>query len=305
MDQSSFPSGSYNRLVDIAKSSFSAMDDGGITIADISHDLAAKINFSSENTRYYHPDMFSGWAEDIQTRGPSASVTSIPEISVLEISTIDGARLLSKALSTRSASFGRIAVLNFANALNPGGGVLVGAQAQEESLARSSTLYPCLLTDTAKKFYNHHRTALEVDGFYSHAMVYSPSVVTFKDDTGTWIDPFEMDVLTSAAVNAFDVRASRYGTSVPREQVERRIADVMKERMARILFLFEKQGAKNIVLGSYGTGAFQNHIELVAQTWADLLKGERARYRHSFHRVVFAVLGRETFVTFKHHFETH
>lgn len=42
-------------------------------------------------------------------------------------------------------------VLNFASARNPGGGFCTGASAQEESIARSSALYPCLKS-TLKHF---------------------------------------------------------------------------------------------------------------------------------------------------------
>lgn len=73
----------------------------------------------------------------------------------------------------------------------------------------------------------------------------------------------------------------------------------MKERMARLLFLFESQGVRDVVLGSFGTGVFRNKVSMVAGIWAELLLEDGARYKHSFERVVFAVLGRETFDEFK------
>lgn len=42
---------------------------------------------------------------------------------------------------------GKIAVLNFANPVIPGGGVENGSRVQEESLCRSSNLFFCLRTD--------------------------------------------------------------------------------------------------------------------------------------------------------------
>lgn len=288
-----------NRLQEIAKSTLNAIEKGTIVIAGVSHDLAAKANFSNHNTRYYAPDsLLSSWS----TSAPPRTVSS-SEVSILEISTLDGARLLFNTLSSRSVSFGRIAILNFASATRPGGGFLDGAQAQEESIARSSTLYPSLMTDSAQRFYrlhNHDRKG----GFYHHAMIYTPSVVILKDDTGSWTSPFEVDVLTSAAVNAGDVR-KKNGDQFPPAEIERRIESTMKERMARILFLFEEQGAKNIVLGSFGTGVFRNNIEVVARLWAELLTIKGARYRYSFDRVVFAIIGKDTFTTFKHSFEKH
>lgn len=48
----------------------------------------------------------------------------------------------------------RIAILNFASANNPGGGFINGAQAQEESIARASSLYASL--EQAKDYYTLH-----------------------------------------------------------------------------------------------------------------------------------------------------
>ncbi|KAG2756942.1 hypothetical protein P692DRAFT_20435065 [Suillus brevipes Sb2] len=75
------------------------------------------------------------------------------------MSTLQGARLLVAILLPRSQSFGRIAILNFANTINPGGDILSGGSDQEESI-------------------DYHY------GFHNHAMLFSPSVVISRNDAG-------------------------------------------------------------------------------------------------------------------------
>src|SRR5690349_4762790 len=80
---------------------------------------------------------------------PDGSATAVPSaggrIEVTGESTLEAARRLG----------GDVAALVFASARRPGGGFLTGAQAQEESVARSSALYPCLRA--AGEFHAHHR----------------------------------------------------------------------------------------------------------------------------------------------------
>ena len=122
----------------------------------------------------------------------------------------------------------------------------------------------------------------------------------------------------------------------PFTHAENLIAAAMRERIARVLYLFQLQGAKHLVLGSFGTGVFQNSVALVAGIFRDLLcdpdenqgKGKekeqegdegvhgetspfvggvrsqgRGRFKGVFDTVMFAILGESTVKTFKDVFE--
>lgn len=288
----------------IADETLAAIERGEIQLQGGStyrfHDV---VSHTIENTLFFPPDSpLATWS----TSAPLAPSSSPAQLELCEGSTLQRARALLQQLNANAASTGgdpaRIGVLSFASATKPGGGFLSGAHAQEESIARASTLYTSLVTPTANQYYELHKRDRR-GGFYSHAMVFSPSVIVLRDDAGAWLPPYQIEVVTCAAVNAGVVR-ERAESPGRDSDVGARIESVMRERMARILFLFEQRGLRNIVLGSFGTGVFRNDVSMIADIWFDLLAEGGARFMHSFDRVVFGIVDKRTAERFKAVFES-
>lgn len=251
-----------------------------------------RVESAERKTIFYPPKSLQDWSSSPAT---SSTDRNGPQISILEISTLHASRLLAKALHRQ------IGILNFASATSPGGGFKNGAQAQEESIARSSTLYPTLISEIGRNFYHLHNQGPR-NPFYTDAIVYSPDVQLFRDDRGAWMKPIAVDVLTCAAVNANEVRELEQGRT---RQMDERINETMATRMAQILYVFEQMGIRDVVLGSFGTGVFGNDVGVVARIWADLLSVPSARFRNSFDRVIFAVVDGKSFGEFEASFNRH
>lgn len=166
--------------------------------------------------------------------------------------------------------------LNFASAKNPGGGFFNGAQAQEESIARSSGLYPCQLS--AIEFYETHRAMKSC--IYTDGMIYSPKVPVIRKDSGELFDaPILSSVITATAVN----------TGVVKRFEEDKIDDIpkiMKIRIDKLLALSAMHKHKTLILGAWGCGVFQNDPVTIAQLFSELLHG---KYKGVFDKVVFAI----------------
>lgn len=172
-------------------------------------------------------------------------------------------------------------VLNFASAKNPGGGFLGGAQAQEESLARSSSLYPCLSANFEMYEYNRRGSSC----LYSDWMIYSPKVPVFRNDDGSLIrKPYLVSFLTSPAVNAGVVREKEPENAALIEETNR-------ERARKFLWLANRENHKTLVLGAWGCGVFRNDPQEIAGMFKDLLDGE---FANCFERIVFAVYDKTT-----------
>ena len=175
----------------------------------------------------------------------------------------------------------RVAVLNFANAFSPGGGVTRGAMAQEECLCRSSNLYSALtLPYMLKNYYKHN--ARTVGDMGSDAVIYSPGVTVFKSDDAVPVpldEPFRVDVITCAAPYVNPGRARPVDADALQGVLERRIRNILEVAAA--------SGAESLVLGAFGCGAFNNPPELVAEAFRQNL--EERGLRDCFRRVAFAI----------------
>lgn len=165
----------------------------------------------------------------------------------------------------------KVAVLNFANNHNVGGAPF-SAGAQEESLCRCSTLYPCIQA-MWKPFYQKHKRqfdAHEIGYMGNDDLIYTPDVVVFKtDERADTIYPkmmpqkewYKVDVITCAAPELFRMR------TVPADY-EAQIAS----RIRKILDVAAQQGVEVLILGAWGCGAFRNPSEVVARMFRTLLQ---------------------------------
>ncbi|MBM2620085.1 TIGR02452 family protein [Actinoplanes sp. LDG1-06] len=240
-----------SRLRAIARETVAIAERGGYPGADI----AQQVGRAVEGTRLYLPD-------DALDEPPASSTAAV---TVTGETTLEAARRLG----------GDVACLVFASARNPGGGFLNGAQAQEESLARASALYPCLRA--AGDFYAHHRAHAELT--YTDRVIYSPDVPVFRDDKGALLaDPYPVTFLTAAAPNRSAIARNQPGLlpTVP---------TVLERRATRVLRVAAAHGHRRLVLGAWGCGVFGNDPAVVAGAFATALRASPW-----FDEVVFAVL---------------
>lgn len=217
--------------------------------------IAEAVSAAVAGTRHHLPD---------ETLTSTASPAATVEIEVTYESTLAAARRVGKDA----------ACLVFASAKNPGGGFLGGAKAQEESIARASALYPCLLA--APEFYAFHRDQRDLR--YSDRIIYSPRVPVFRDDKNNLLDrPYHPTFLTAAAPNLGAIVRNQPGHAAD-------VPAVLHRRAVRVLRVAAAHGHRTLVLGAWGCGVFRNDAATVAGAFREAL-----REIDRFDRVVFAV----------------
>ena len=219
----------------------------------------------------------------------------IPESAIISISDVPKEDKPANIIVSRLRSFEaaaqyigkRTAVLNFASATNPGGGVEKGASAQEECLCRVSTLYPCLADQKMRaSFYTPHRK--NGNALHNDDIIYTPNVLVIKDDDHNLLsEPFSVDIISCAAPNLRERPANQYNTG---DTIKVQISDnellaLHEKRARKICSSAIANGVEILILGAFGCGAFQNDPHIVAQAYKNVLPD----FAHYFHTIEFAI----------------
>ena len=206
------------------------------------------------------------------------------------------AKILVSKKRTFEAAMGyadkKVAVLNFASASNPGGGVVNGSFAQEECLCRCSTLY-CNLAEDAmwKNFYLPHRQ--DANPIHNDDLIYTPDVVIFKTDTDyprlmseeKWKT---VNVITCAAPNLRKRPSNSYNSGDGSKAInisEKQLEEIHIKRGRKILQAAAADKNEVVILGAFGCGAFMNKPEVVAGAYKKLM----AEFQNAFEVIEFAV----------------
>ena len=164
----------------------------------------------------------------------------------------------------------KTAVLSFANNHDIGGAPF-SAGAQEESLCRCSTLFPCLQAMDVP-FYKKHQyqfNAKIINALGNDDLIYTPDVVVFKKDERTKIiepkimpreDWYKVNIITCAApILKYIPRPINY------EQI-------ITRRIKRILDVATAEQNEVLILGAWGCGDYKNPIDVVAKVFVTLLQ---------------------------------
>lgn len=213
-------------------------------------------------------------------------------LSTYEILKLDTFKAAVHVLEQRPTD--QVMIINFANNLQPGGGYLKGARAQEEDLFRCSNLswilggqinsglYPINTVQTANAVFNSHvhimRDRSNFNAFYTEEQIakYIVSVCSL----GAFNFNNDID-----SVAAFD---PAFATAESKSKFFN--AHGLEVTMNRIRVMFQTailKGVDTIILGAFGCGAFGNDPVVITRLFSEVM----AEYHNRIPHVVFAIIG--------------
>ncbi|KAM5354385.1 hypothetical protein ACJ41O_001034 [Fusarium nematophilum] len=204
-------------------------------------------------------------AAECPKRTPSGKTT----IKIVNDDSFNAAIALA---ASKGQASGRVAVLNMASHVSPGGGWLKGARAQEEALCYRSSLYLSL----HRRYYP----------WKQRMGIYTPDVVIIRSDQDSGHKLLMPDVKVEdlPIVSVLSIAALRTppvdrivlntpGGTVQNEVFSRPSdRELTKTKMRLCLRMAARRDHGLLVLGALGCGAFRNPPKEVANCWLEVLK---------------------------------
>ncbi|EOA87239.1 hypothetical protein ACJQWK_10238 [Exserohilum turcicum] len=196
-------------------------------------------------------------------------------IRIITTDTLTAAHMLShttpppsaKPSSNRKQQQQNTCILNMASPLRPGGGVFAGATSQEEFLCARTTLLPSL----KEEYYR----------LPEHGAIFTRDVLVFRnalslgDSQGElphadrwYVDVISAGMLRFPELEGDEDAGEKRLCKKDREMVERKIRAVLR--------IAEHKGARKLVLGAWGCGAYGNPVRDVAEAFRRVLDGTTA-----------------------------
>ncbi|KAL6709224.1 hypothetical protein ACN47E_002040 [Coniothyrium glycines] len=173
-------------------------------------------------------------------------------------------RAAGKAPIQSSKKQPNVCVLNMASPLRPGGGVLSGATSQEEFLCARTTLLPSLR--------EHFYRLPELGGIYTNDVLVLRNASPLGDNKGELVagERWWIDVISAGMLRFPELVNGSNGV----ETLNKKDRGMVEAKMRAVLHLVASKGAKKLVLGAWGCGAYGNPLVDVAQAWRKVLDNE-------------------------------
>ena len=201
-------------------------------------------------------------------------------IEIVNADSIDtGHRLLNEGFI--------VAVLNLASDRIPGGGVVSGSSAQEESLFRRSNLFRSLyqFSRFAPQYgLTRNREQYPLNDHFG--AVYTPGATIFRTSQREGFRlleiPYALSFIAVAAVR--NPELDRHGWMSAHD------VELTLNKMRTILRVGLRHGHDALVLGAMGCGSFHNPPKHVAQLFHEVIN--EPEFRNKFRHLTFAILAR-------------
>lgn len=197
-------------------------------------------------------------------KGPSSNDATGPRLLLRVADTLTTARslLATDAFIDRVPGVisdkPKVAILNMASPLSPGGGFLNGASSQEESLCMRTTLLPSLKDE-------YYRLP-------ELGAVYTPDVLVFRDEGSEEVlpkaDRYFVDCITAAMLRSPELERNEGGWTTYMQEKDR---ELVLGKMRAVMRICELKRVTHIVLGAWGCGAYGNPVNEVASAWYKVL----------------------------------